>query len=170
MLAQVMLTSIIDPVARNIAILTTTLTALMVLEYLWFVTEEIRLVWPRFWKTTEAKLYVVIRYAGLAGSSFNIWFAFRMLSEVPNGPFACRAWYWYQTTMTQCLLFSVELLLMLQVHKMYGKGKSIRALLIIFGGAQFTAMAANARLVVTGTRYSPTCVIISPYHSRIYTG
>lgn len=56
------------------------------------------------------------------------------------------------------------------VNKMYGKGKSIRALLIIFGGAQFAAMAANARVVVIGTRYSPTCVIISPYHSRIYVG
>ncbi|KAG1897172.1 uncharacterized protein F5891DRAFT_1050754 [Suillus fuscotomentosus] len=170
MLAQVMLPSVLDPVARNIAILTTTLTAFMVLEYFWFIKEEIRLVWPRFLKTTEAKVYVVIRYAGLAGSSFNIWFAFRMLSGVPNGPFACRAWYWYQTTMTQCLVFSVESLLMLRVNKMYGKGKSIRALLIIFGGAQFAAMAANARVVVIGTRYSPSCVIISPYHSRIYVG
>lgn len=170
MLAQVMLPSVLDPVARNIAILTTTLTAFMVLEYFWFIKEEMRLVWPRFLKTTEAKVYVVIRYAGLAGSSFNIWFAFRMLSGVPNGPFACRAWYWYQTTMTQCLVFSVESLLMLRVNKMYGKGKSIRALLFIFGGAQFAAMAANARVVVIGTRYSPTCVIISPYHSRIYVG
>ncbi|KAG2351762.1 hypothetical protein BDR07DRAFT_1017046 [Suillus spraguei] len=36
----------IDPVARNITIITTTLTALMVLEYIRFLSDEIRLVWP----------------------------------------------------------------------------------------------------------------------------
>ncbi|KAG2364298.1 hypothetical protein BDR07DRAFT_1459752, partial [Suillus spraguei] len=84
----------------------------MVLEYIWFLSDEVRLVWPRFWKTTEAKIYVVTRYAGLAGQSFNIWFAFRMVSEVPNSPFICRVWASYQAAMTQCLLLSVELLLM----------------------------------------------------------
>lgn len=162
--------SIIDPVARNIVILSTTLTALMVLEYIWFFTDEVRLVWPRFLKTTEAKIYVVTRYAGLAGQIFNIGFAFRMVSRVPNSPSTCRAWYWYQILMTQCLLLSVELLLMLRVYKMYGKGKSIFALLIVFGGAQLAANAASSRSVITGTSYSPTCVIISPHHSRIYVG
>jgi hypothetical protein len=72
--------------------------------------------------------------------------------------------------MTQCLLLSVESLLMLRVYKMYNKGKSMFALLFIFSGVQLAAMVANARLIVTGTSYSPTCVIISPHHSRIYVG
>ncbi|KAG1852749.1 hypothetical protein F4604DRAFT_1296288 [Suillus subluteus] len=110
------------------------------------------------------------RYGGLAGQSFNIWFAFRMTSGVPNSPSACRAWCLYQTVTIQCLLLSVELLLMLRVYKMYNKGKSIFALLFIFSGAQFATMAASARLIITGTRYSPTCVIISLHHGRIYVG
>ncbi|KAG2055162.1 hypothetical protein BDR06DRAFT_1020411 [Suillus hirtellus] len=162
--------SIVDPVARNIVILTSTLTALMVLEYIWSFTDEVRLVWPRFLKTTEAKIYVVTRYAGLAGQGCNIWFALRMVSRVPNSPSTCRAWYSYQISMTQCLLFSVELLLMPRVYKMYGEDKSIFVLLIVFGGVQFAANAASARSVITGTSYSPTCVIISPHHSRIYHG
>ncbi|KAG2143762.1 uncharacterized protein EDB93DRAFT_1338123 [Suillus bovinus] len=165
-----MFPSIIDPVARNIAIITSTCTVLMVLEYFWFVKDEVRLVWPRFLKTTEAKFYMVTRYAGLAGQGFNNWFAFRMVSGVLNSPSTCRAWYLYQTITTQYLLFSVELSLMLRVYKMYHKDKSICALLIIFGGTQFAAMAANARLMITGTRYFPTCVIISPHNSRIYVG
>lgn len=142
----------------------------MVLEYIWYLSDEIRLVWPRFWKTTEAKIYVVTRYAGLAGQSFNIWFAFRMVSGVPNSQFACRVWSSYQAATIQCLLLSVALLLVLRVYKMYRKGKSIFALSIIFCGAQSAAMAVNVRLIVTGSRYSPTCVIISPHHSRIYVG
>lgn len=164
------MSSSIDPVARNIAILTTTLTTLMVLEYLWFLSDEVRLIWPRFWKTTEAKIYVVTRYAGLAGQSFNIWFAFRMLSGVSNSPSACRVWYSYQTGTIECLLLSVELLLMMRVYKMYKKDKSICALLFVFGGAQFTAMAVNAPSIVNGNHYSPTCVIISPHQNRIYVG
>lgn len=164
------MTHFVDPVARNIAIITTTLTAFMVLEYIWFLSDEIRLVWPRFWKTTEAKMYMVTRYAGLAGQSYNIWFAFRMFAGVPNSQFACRVWSSYQAAMIQYLVFSVELLLMKRVHKMYKKGKPICALLFIFGGVQCGAMAVNARLIVTGTRYSPTCVILSPHHSRIYVG
>ncbi|KAG2349270.1 hypothetical protein BDR05DRAFT_1056132, partial [Suillus weaverae] len=160
----------IDPVARNITILTTILTALMVLEYLFFLSDEIRLVWPRFWKTTEAKIYVVTRYAGLAGQIFNVCFAFRMMFGVLNSPFACRVWSSYQATTIQCLLLSVELLLMLQVHKMYRENKSIRALSYIFGGAQSAAMAITAQLLVTGTHYSPTCVTISPHHSEFYVG
>ncbi|KAG2113910.1 uncharacterized protein F5147DRAFT_834866 [Suillus discolor] len=162
--------SIIDPVARNIVIITTTLSTLMVIEYIWSFTDEIRLVWPRFLKTTEAKIYVVTRYAGVAGQSFNIWFAFRMVSGAPNSPSTCRAWYLYQTLMTQCLLLSVESLLMLRVYKMYRKGKSICALLTVFGGAQLAANAASVRSVITGISYTPTCVIISPHHSRIYVG
>lgn len=161
----------IDPVARNIVIITTTLTALMALEYIYFFLDEVRLVWPRFRKTTEAKIYVMTRYAGLAGQSFNIWFAFRMASGVPNSPFACRVWTSYQIATIQYLLLSVESLLMLRVYKMYNKGKYISALLFILGSAQSAAMAVNARWIITGTRYSPTCVIILPhYHSRIYVG
>lgn len=160
----------IDPVARNIAIITTTLTTLMVLEYIYFLSDEIRLVWPRFWKTTEAKLYVITRYAGLAGQSFNIWFAFRMVSGVPNSPFACRAWSSYQTATIQWLLLSVESLLMIRVYKMYKKSKTICALSFVIGGMQSAAMVVNARSIITGTQYSPTCVIISPHHSRIYVG
>jgi hypothetical protein len=59
---------------------------------------------------------------------------------------------------------------LIAVYKMYNKGKSMFALLFIFSGVQLAAMVANARLIVTGTSYSPTCVIISPHHSRIYVG
>ncbi|KAG2363705.1 hypothetical protein BDR07DRAFT_1403340 [Suillus spraguei] len=160
----------IDPVARNITIITTTLTALMVLEYIRFLSDEIRLVWPRFLKTTESKIYVVTRYAGLAGQSFNTWFAFRMVSGVPNSPFVCRSWLLYQAVTIQCLALSVELLLMMRVYKMYTKNKTICALLFIFGSVQSAASAVNTRLFMTGTSYFPTCVVISPHHSRIYIG
>lgn len=157
----------IDPVARNIAIITTTLTAFMVLEYICSIFDEMRLVWPRIWKTTEAKIYVVTRYTGLALQSFNIWFAFRMMSGVPNSLFTCRVWSSYQIATIQCLLLSVESLLILRVYNMYNKGG---ALLFILGGAQSAVMVVSSRFIVTGTRYSPTCVIISPHYSRIYVG
>ncbi|KAG1885029.1 hypothetical protein F4604DRAFT_1729108 [Suillus subluteus] len=158
----------IDPVARNIAIITTILTALMVLEYIYSFKDETRLVWPRFRKTIEAKIFIMTRYAGLAGQSFNIWFAFRLASGVPNSPFACKIWTSYQIATIQCLLLSVESLLMLRVYKMYNKGKYISAVLFILGSAQSSAMAVNARWIITETRYSPTCV--PHYHSRIYVG
>ncbi|KAG1738550.1 hypothetical protein EDB19DRAFT_1714295 [Suillus lakei] len=163
------MSSSIDPVARNIAILTSThqrqLTTLMVLEY------PYRQIWP----PSEAKIYVVTRYAGLAGQSFNIWFAFRMLSGVSNSPSACRVWYSYQTGTIECLLLSVELLLMMRgssfsCTKCTKKTNLSVSLLLVFGGAQFTAMAVNAPSIVTGNHYSPTCVIISPHQSRIYVG
>ncbi|KAG1845903.1 hypothetical protein DFJ58DRAFT_800229 [Suillus subalutaceus] len=160
----------VDPIARNIAIMTTIFTGLMVSEYMWSLSDETRLVWPRFWKTIEAKNFVVIRYAGLTGQIFNIWFAFRMASGVPNSPSACIAWCLYQTVTTQCLLFSVQLLLMRRVYKMFNKSKSIFALSVIFSGTQLAAMAASARLFITGTGYSPTCVIISSHHSRNFVG
>lgn len=164
------MTHFVDPVAHNVAIITTTLTACMVLEYMWFVSDEFRLIWPRIWKSTEAKHFMVTRYAGLAGQSYNIWFAFRMSTGVPNSQLACKVWTSYQTVITQYLLFSVELLLMKLVYKMYKKSKPICALLFIFNGAQCAAMVVNARMIVTGSRYSPTCVILSPHHSRIYVG
>jgi hypothetical protein len=67
-------------------------------------------------------------------------------------------------TLGECLFSLVA------VYKMYKKGKPICVLLFIFGGAQCAAMAINARLIITGSRYSPTCVILSPHHSRIYVG
>ncbi|KAG1764107.1 hypothetical protein EDD22DRAFT_462971 [Suillus occidentalis] len=152
----------VDPVARNVAALTTALNACMVLEYMCSVSDEIRLIWPRFWKTTEAKMFIV--------TSYNIWFAFRMASGVPNSQFACKVWSSYQAAIIQYLLLSVEILLMRRVYKMYKKSKPIFALLFIFGGAQSAAMASNARLIVNGTHYSPTCVILSAHHSRIYVG
>ncbi|KIK41825.1 hypothetical protein CY34DRAFT_84781 [Suillus luteus UH-Slu-Lm8-n1] len=142
----------------------------MTLEYLWFLSDEIRLIWPRFWKTTEAKIFVVTRYAGLASQSYNVCFAFRMAFGVPNSQFACKVWFSYQTAITQYLLFSVELLLMTRVYKMYNQSKTIFALLFIFSGAQSAAMASNARLIVTGSHYSPTCVMLSAHHNRIYVG
>ncbi|KAG0704552.1 hypothetical protein DFH29DRAFT_910829 [Suillus ampliporus] len=159
-------------VAHTIFIMTTTLTALMVIEYAWFLSDEVRLIWPKFRKNTEAKVFLVTRYVGLAGQSFNIWFSYRMASEIPNHPIACKAWYSYQTATIQCMLVSVELLLMQLVDKMYRKDKYIRGLLLVFGGAQCAAMAISARLIVTGVRYSPTCVIIGSHSSngRIFAG
>ncbi|KAG2141860.1 hypothetical protein DEU56DRAFT_940252 [Suillus clintonianus] len=120
--------------------------------------------------SAEAKIYVLTRYAGLAGQMFNIWFAFRMASGVPNSTLACQAWYTYQTATIQCLLFAVETLLMVRVYKMYKKGKAIRALLIMFSSAQAVAMAVNAQTIVTGTHYTPTCITITPHRNRIYVG
>lgn len=161
-----------DPstVAHKIFILTTVLAAFVVLEYLWCLSNEIKLIWPQFRKNTEAKIFMLTRYAGLAGQSFNIWFTFRMSSGVPNHPGACRAWYSYQAGTIQCLLFSVELLLMQQVYKMYKKDKYILGILFVFGGVQCAVMAITARLIVTGIRYSPTCVVTGSHLSQIFAG
>lgn len=67
-------------------------------------------------------------------------------------------------TLGDCLLSLVA------VYKMYKKSKPIFALFFIFGGAQSAAMASNARLIVTGSHYSPTCVMLSAHPNRIYVG
>ncbi|KAG1822872.1 uncharacterized protein BJ212DRAFT_1541251 [Suillus subaureus] len=150
----------IDPVARNIAIITNssaTLTAFMVLEYICSIFDEMRLVWPRIWKTTEAKIYVVTR----------------MMSGVPNNrddPMSA-AFSGVITHTARHVAFDLTLgnylSTLVAVYNMYNKGG---ALLFTLGGAQSAVMVVSSRFIVTGTRYSPTCVIISPHYSRIYVG
>ncbi|KAG1747778.1 uncharacterized protein EDB91DRAFT_1114810 [Suillus paluster] len=157
-------------VAHRIFLMTTILNAIAVLEYLCFISDEVRLVWPRVRKSTAAKLFLVTRYPGLAGLSFNVWFSYRMQSGVSNDAIVCRLWYAYQTAMIQLLLSAVELILMRQVYKMFQKDRYITGLLFVFGGAQIAAMAVSARLIVIGIRYSPTCVILRSPPSQIYAG
>ncbi|OJA08218.1 hypothetical protein AZE42_12462 [Rhizopogon vesiculosus] len=67
-----------EAVGRNILIVSTTLTGLMVLEYAWNINFEMRVIWPQFWMSAEAKIFVIARYVSLAGQIviiFSFWFA-----------------------------------------------------------------------------------------------
>ncbi|OJA07508.1 hypothetical protein AZE42_09223 [Rhizopogon vesiculosus] len=160
-----------DAVGRNMLIVSTTLIGLTVLEYAWNIRFEIRVIWPQFWKNPEAKIFVIVRYLGLAGLSvFNIWFANRMASGIPSRPLACRAWYIYEIVTMQCLLMSEELLLTRRVCKMYNNDKYILGILSIFVGAQCAVMAVAARIIVPTLSSSPTCVLVEPHPAQVYVG
>ncbi|OAX32022.1 hypothetical protein K503DRAFT_805590 [Rhizopogon vinicolor AM-OR11-026] len=157
-------------VARDVLTINTTLAGLMVLEYAWNIRFEMRVIWPQFWKGAEAKIFVVARYLGLAGEIFNVWFASRMASGIPNHPLACRAWYSYHAATVQCLLMSVELLLMRRVCKMYNNDRYIIGILHLFAIAQCAGMAISAWMVVPGLSPSPTCVMVESHPGQIYLG
>ncbi|OAX38241.1 hypothetical protein K503DRAFT_770684 [Rhizopogon vinicolor AM-OR11-026] len=159
-----------EAVALSILIVTTTLSGLMVLEYAWNIRFEVQVIWRRFWKSAEVKVFVVARYVGLAGQIFNVWFASRMASGIPSSPAACRVWFMYQTIAIQSLTMSVEALLILRVCKMYNNDKYILGILSVFGGAQCAGMGISALMVVPSLGSSPTCTVIGTHPGQIYVG
>ncbi|OJA15709.1 hypothetical protein AZE42_12118 [Rhizopogon vesiculosus] len=50
-----------EVVGRNMLIVSIILSGLMVLEYAWNIYFEMRVIWPQFWKSTEAKIFVIVR-------------------------------------------------------------------------------------------------------------
>jgi len=156
-------------VARDILTVSTTLTGLMVLEYAWNIRFEMRVIWPQFWKGAEAKIFVIARYLGLAGEIFNVWFASRMASGIPTHPLVCRVCYSFHGITIQCLLMSVELLLILLACKMYNNDRFVLGLLYALVGVQWAGMAITVRLLVSDLRPSPTCAVESN-SSQIYVG
>ncbi|OAX37102.1 hypothetical protein K503DRAFT_867100 [Rhizopogon vinicolor AM-OR11-026] len=160
----------LEAVGLNMLIVSIILSGLTVLEYAWNVRFEIRVIWPQLWKSAEAKIFMIVRYVGLAGQIFNVWFVNRMASGVPNHLLACRAWYLYQVVTVQCLLMSEELLLTQRICKMYNNNKYIFSILLVFVGAQCAAMAVSALILVPGISSSPTCVIVDSHPAQIYAG
>jgi len=159
-----------EAVARNILIVSTMLTGLMVLEYAWNIRFEVRVIWPRVRKSAEAKLFVIARYVGLPGQIFNVLAAGRMVTGIPNHPLVCKAWHWYQAATIQTLLMSVELLLMLQVCKLYNNDKFVLFTLFAFAIAQCTAMGISARMVIPDLGSSPICMVVESPPGQIYLG
>ncbi|OAX38236.1 hypothetical protein K503DRAFT_856814 [Rhizopogon vinicolor AM-OR11-026] len=167
------MSSLTEPegLARNMLIVSTTLTGLTVLEYAWNISFEMRVIWPKVWKSAEAKIFLIARYVGLAGQIFNVWFVNRMASGINHHPLACRAWYSHQAAIIQCLLMSVELLLMLRVCKMYKNDKYVLGILFLFAVGQCATVIISARIVVPSVGFYPTCVmVINSHPSRIYVG
>ncbi|OJA20647.1 hypothetical protein AZE42_10525, partial [Rhizopogon vesiculosus] len=161
----------LEGLARNMLIVSTTLTGLTVLEYTWNIGFEMRVIWPKVWKSAEVKIFVIARYVGLAGQIFNVWFVNRMASGIKNHPLACRAWYSHQAAIMQCLLMSVELLLMLRVCKMYKNDKYVLGILFLFAVGQCATMIISARIVVPSVSFYPTCMtIVNSHPGRIYVG
>ncbi|OAX33763.1 hypothetical protein K503DRAFT_859599 [Rhizopogon vinicolor AM-OR11-026] len=156
-------------VERIRLIASTSLTGLMVLEYTWNIRFEVRVIWPQFWKSAEAKIFVIARYMGLAGQIFNVWFASRMASGIPTHPLVCRVCYSFHGITIQCLLMSVELLLILLACKMYNNDRFVLGLLYALVGVQWAGMAITVRLLVSDLRPSPTCALESN-SSQIYVG
>ncbi|KAJ8581175.1 hypothetical protein M405DRAFT_832986 [Rhizopogon salebrosus TDB-379] len=159
-----------ETVAHNILIVSTSLSGLMVLEYAWNIPFEVRVIWPQFRKSAEVKIFVIARYIGLAGQIFNIWFSNKMASGIPSNPLACKAWYSYQAVTTQCLLMSVELLLMLRVCDIYKNHKYIICILFVFAGAQCAAMAISALMILPGQSSSATCFLVVSHPGLIHVG
>ncbi|KAJ8582961.1 hypothetical protein M405DRAFT_937493 [Rhizopogon salebrosus TDB-379] len=157
-----------EDVQRNVLIVSSFLTGLMVLDYTWNFRFEAQVMWPRIRKTVEVKIFMIARYVGLAGQIFNVWFAQRMTSGIPAHPRACMAWYLYQAVTIQCLLTLVELLLMFRAYKVYNKDKYVLAILIGLAGTQCAAMVVSTRVVVHSQSSSPTCVLVVPHPGRIY--
>jgi len=159
-----------EAVERNVLIVSSFVTGLMMIEYLWSIRFEVNIIWPRIRKNAEAKIYVLSRYVGLAGQVFNVWFARRMASGIPTHPRACMVWYSYQAATIQCLLTLVELLLMMRVYNIYKKGRYVLGILGIFVGTQCAAMVVSTRMVVPGQRTSPTCILVATHPGPIYVG
>ncbi|OJA14612.1 hypothetical protein AZE42_07959 [Rhizopogon vesiculosus] len=63
----------LEAVGLNMLIVSTILSGLTVLEYAWNVRFEIRVIWPQLWRSAEAKIFMIVRYVGLAGQIFNVW-------------------------------------------------------------------------------------------------
>jgi len=159
-----------EAVARDILIVTTILFGLMILEYAWNFRLEKQVIWPKFLKSHQVKIFVITRYMGFAGQIFNVWFANRMSSGIPRSPLACRVWYTYQAVSIQSLTMSVEALLMLRVRKMYKKDKHVLGILFAFSCMQCAATVISARTVVPGIGSSPTCMVIGSHPGQIYVG
>jgi len=159
-----------EAIERNVLIVSSFLTGLMMMEYFWNFWFEVNIIWPRIRKNAEAMIYVISRYVGLAGQIFNVWFAQRMVSGIPTHPRACMVWYSYQAATIQCLLTLVELLLMMRVYKIYKKDKYVLGILGVFVGTQIAAMVVSTRMVVPGQRTSPTCILVTTHPGPIYVG
>ncbi|OAX38239.1 hypothetical protein K503DRAFT_173876 [Rhizopogon vinicolor AM-OR11-026] len=159
-----------EAVARDILIVTTILFGLMILEYAWNFRLEKQVIWPKFLKSHQVKIFVITRYMGFAGQIFNVWFANRMASGIPRSPLACRVWYTYQAVSIQSLTMSVEALLMFRVRKMYKKDKHVLGILFAFSCMQCAATVISARTVVPGIGSSPTCMVIGSHPGQIYVG
>ncbi|OJA14900.1 hypothetical protein AZE42_10401 [Rhizopogon vesiculosus] len=122
------------------------LSGLMVLEYAWNIRFEVQVIWPQFRKSTEAKIFVVARYVGLTGQILDI----------------CMT--------VQCLLISVELLLILRACKMYNNNRHVIGLLCVFIGAQCAGMAITVRMIMPILNPSPTCMVVESPPGQIYVG
>ncbi|OAX40290.1 hypothetical protein K503DRAFT_855466 [Rhizopogon vinicolor AM-OR11-026] len=157
-------------VGRNRLIVSTSLAGLMVLEYAWNIRFEVQVIWPQFRKSAKTKIFMVARYVGLTGQILDVWFAKRMASGTPTHPLTCKTWYSFHGMTVQCLLISVELLLVLRACKMYNNNGYVIGLLCVFLGAQCAGMAITVRMVVPILSPSPTCMMVESHPGQIYVG
>ncbi|KAI9572563.1 hypothetical protein HD554DRAFT_1324678 [Boletus coccyginus] len=150
-----------EDTALKVAISASTSLAVMIVDFVWLMRNEVKHVWPGIRTSWTARIYVSTRYLGLASQIFNVCFTVRMYLGIYTSPAGCRAWFMFQAIVVQFLLASVEGFFMHRLYILFMRDRLILVILILFAVGQMASMWVSASLLsLPSNKYTVTCMLL----------
>ncbi|KAI9572013.1 hypothetical protein HD554DRAFT_1750440 [Boletus coccyginus] len=149
-----------EAAALKVVISASTSFAIMILDFVWLIRDEAKLIWPRLRTSWIARIYLLTRYVGLASQIFNICFTVRMYLGVYTSPAGCLAWFTFQAVVIQFLLAFVEGLLMHRLYALFLHDRLVLMILISFAVGQVASMVVSAGLSFPSNMHTVTCMLL----------
>ncbi|KAF8127050.1 hypothetical protein EV363DRAFT_1433920 [Boletus edulis] len=140
-------------VELNVAVSASLAFATMIVEFLWYLRDEVKYIWPRLRTSWNPRIYMFTRYVGIASQIYNLYFAIRMYLGIDNSPAGCRTWFTYQVIVVQLLLLTAEGLL---IHRLYALFLRSRPIL-----DYIASMGVSARISNPSNVHTVTCLVVT---------
>ncbi|KAI9459339.1 hypothetical protein HD554DRAFT_1618489 [Boletus coccyginus] len=155
--------------ALKIAISASFSLAVMIADFVWLIRHEVKIIW-RGLGSWHARIYLLLRYAGLASQIFNVYFTVRMYTGIGTTQAGCQLWFAYQAIVVQILLASVEGALMHRIYALFLGNRYILMVLVALAAGQIASMVMSAYLVVPSSQHTVTCMIVGNNPGNSYFG
>ncbi|KAF8448721.1 hypothetical protein L210DRAFT_855316 [Boletus edulis BED1] len=147
-------------VAFKVAISATISFAIMMVDFVWLMRDEVKYVWLRLRTSWTARIYMLTKYTGLVSQIYNVYFTVRMFLGVYTSPRGCRFWFMYQAITVQFLLLFAEGLLMHRLYALFLRNRLILVMLITFALSQVVSMWVSTRLSFPSNKHTVTCLMV----------
>ncbi|ETW81185.1 hypothetical protein HETIRDRAFT_459587 [Heterobasidion irregulare TC 32-1] len=121
--------------------------------------DEVDTIWPKRNTNWTKWLFLFVRYFAVATQIAELFVGTEIAAALPYTMRSCVAWYIFQEVATQLLITSVEVILMVRVHAMYERNRTITLVLLVLFVAEIVAMLATLVLVIPDVQFDDICVV-----------
>ncbi|KAH8107373.1 hypothetical protein DFH11DRAFT_1711662, partial [Phellopilus nigrolimitatus] len=128
--------------------------AFIVWDVLTTLDEEAECIWRKPFTWSKA-LFVFIRYFAIATQIALIFVA----TGIEFSSAACYAWYIFQAVAMQVFISSVEIVLMLRVHALYGHNIYVKKVTLALFAVEVGVMAVCLYATVHGLQFDDLCIV-----------
>ncbi|KAI0270462.1 hypothetical protein BC834DRAFT_967250 [Gloeopeniophorella convolvens] len=122
--------------------------------------QEVGAIWPKPNRFYAKWLFLFIRYFAVAMQIPLLFIGTYLPVDFHYTEADCVRWYIFQQVGTQLLVAAVEVILIMRVHALYDRKRSVMMALGALFLAENAAMVVSLVRVVPSTRFDPTCILV----------